>query len=196
LAGVDTWGSTLSGSGLHPLNDLFATRSSFVEFGLDTSLAQVCSLLGLIDQSLAPLLDLSVVGTGLLSWILTLGGSSGELLFDLRLFRVQSLLLLLDLGLLLCSGQFVVSLGTKLDRAQELGLTLLSTGKLLLEGALDTLDEDTLLRITALANELDFPVVSAGTLLDLGQLAVVISLSLSLLLAKHIADALALGTLK
>jgi len=89
-----------------------------------------------------------------------------------------------------------VSLGTKLDRAQELGLTLLSTGKLLLEGALDTLDEDTLLRVTALANKLDLPVVSASTLLDLGQLAVVISLSLSLLLAKHIADALALGTLK
>lgn len=129
------------------------------------------------------LLDLRVVGAGLLSWIGALRGSTIEFFLDLRLLRVHSLLLVLDLRVHLGQRHLVVRLSAGLDRAQKLGLALLSTGQLLLEGALDALAAGTILRVTALADELDLVVVVAGALLDLGQLAIALSLSRRVLLS-------------
>lgn len=129
------------------------------------------------------LLDLRVVGAGLLSWIGALRGGTIEFFLDLRLLRVHSLLLVLDLRVHLGQRHLVVRLSAGLDRAQKLGLALLSTGQLLLEGALDALAAGAILRVTALADELDLVVVAAGALLDLGQLAIALSLSRRVLLS-------------
>lgn len=164
-------------------DDLLAARGCLYQLGLDASLARVSSLLRLIHQMLELLLDLRVVGAGLLSRIGTLRGSTIEFLLDLRLLRVHSLLLVLDLRVHLGQSHLVVRLSAGLDRVQKLGLTLLSTGQLLLEGALDALAASTILRITALADELDLVVVVASALLDLGQLAIALSLSRRVLLS-------------
>lgn len=129
------------------------------------------------------LLDLRVVGAGLLSWIGALRGSTIEFFLDLRLLRVHSLLLVLDLRVHLGQRHLVVRLSAGLDRAQKLGLALFSTGQLLLEGALDALAAGAILRVTALADELDLVVVVTGALLDLGQLAIALSLSRRVLLS-------------
>jgi len=139
-------------------------------------------------------LDLSVVGASFLGRINSLGGRTGQLLFNLRLLAVGRLLLVLLEGLHARQSLLVVRLGLLLDAAQKLGLALLSALMLLLDGLLHPLLLGSLPRVTPLADEHHLLVLLACFPLDLSQLLLALGLGGRQLLAQLFNDALALGS--
>lgn len=140
-------------------------------------------------------MDLGVVGAGLLGRIDPLGGRTSQLLLNLRLLRVERLLLGLLASLDAGNRHLIVRLGLLLDGAEQLRLALLSARVLLLDGLLHALLLGALSRVTPLANQQHLLVLLARFLLDARQLLVALRLRRRELLAQHFDDALALGAL-
>ena len=140
-------------------------------------------------------MDLSVVGTGLLSRVSSLVSSSTELLLDQRLFGVKGLLLQDWTSLSTLQSFLVVSLGLFLDAVENLSLTLFSVVVLLLNGLLESLLFSSLSRVTPLADEHHFLVLLTSFLLDTSQLQLSLGFSSGLLLADDVADSLAKSAL-
>lgn len=122
-------------------------------------------------------MNLSVVGTSLLSWVSSLSGSSSQLLLNLSFLIDKSLLLCEVTSLHSLKSLDVVGLGLLLDLAEQLGLAFLSALVLLLDGLLDSLLLSALLGVASLSDEQDFLVLLASLLLDTGQLQLALSLS-------------------
>lgn len=195
LGGGGTRGSALSGCGLDLHDKILATGRSAGKLSLNTCKTCIGGFLLVVCNGRELLLNLSVVGTGLLSRVSSLVSSAVELLLNQRLLAVKSLLLQQRASLSTLQGLLIVSLGLFLDAAEDLSLTLLSVVVLLLNGLLDSLLLSSLSRVTPLADEHHFLVLLASLLLDTTQLKLSLGLGSGLLLADDIADSLAKSAL-